>query len=258
MLYQFAHEINANIIVSILNIEVFTMHEYVDIIVDVLLSKINYLLNMFLYLMVCIYLGSWMDFWMNVTYSMFVMPLMGHMFHFPKNKISRLLYYLQNYYFIWKSYDLIVLQTICDMDKLLVHKLANLFLIHVSHHPCVKESSTNWTFIYIFKMIYVWEIVCVWKHNGIVWKKHEKNGLHERMWKLSKQNFMLKNFEFSLWIKYWERSKKWGATSHASGLSYWISKKDWNFGELMRIEVYIINKLIEENPKGRRWNNPIT
>jgi len=92
-----------------LNIEVFTMHKYVDIIVDVLLSKINYLLNIFLYFMVCTYLGSWMDFWMNVTYSMFVMPLMGHIFHFPKSKISRLLYYLQ----IITLYEKVITQLFC-------------------------------------------------------------------------------------------------------------------------------------------------
>jgi hypothetical protein len=99
--------------------------------------------------MICTYLGSWMDFWVNVTYSMFVMPLMGHIFHFLKSKISRLLYYFQ----IIVLYEKVIiqfLQTICDMDKLLVHKLTNLSLIHVSHHSCVKESSTNRTFIYIF------------------------------------------------------------------------------------------------------------
>jgi hypothetical protein len=112
---------------------------------------------------------------------------------------------------------------------------------------------------FIFFLRFVCVCVCVCEGiMEIVWKKHEKNGLHERMWKLSKQNFMLKKFGFSLWIKCWERSKKWSATSHASGLSYWISKKDWNFGESMCIEVYITNKLIEENRKGRRWNNPIT
>jgi hypothetical protein len=116
VLYQFAHEINANIIVNRLNIEVFTMHKYVDIIVDVLLSKINYLLNIYLYLTVCTYLGSWMNFWMNVTYSMFVMPLMGHIFHFLKIKISRLLYYLQIIVLYEKNYNSIVLQTICDMQ----------------------------------------------------------------------------------------------------------------------------------------------
>jgi hypothetical protein len=157
-----------------------------------------------------------------------------------------------------KSHNLIVLQTICDMDKLSVHKLTNLSLIHVSHHSCVKESSTNRTFIYIF----LWSMcgnLCVCEGiMEIVWNTHEKNGLHERMWKLSKKTFMLKQFRFSLWIKYWKRYKMWGSISHASGLSYWISKKDWNFNELVCIKVYIINKLIEENPKGRRWNNPIT
>ncbi len=124
MLYQFAHEINANIIVNRLNIEAFTMHNYIDIIVDVLLSKINYILNICLYLIVCTYLGSWMDFWMNVTYSMFVMPLMSHIFHFLKSKISRLLCYFQ----IIVLYEKFIIQLFCKQfvtwDKLLVHKLA--------------------------------------------------------------------------------------------------------------------------------------
>jgi hypothetical protein len=39
LLYQYAHGVSANIIVDKFNVEVFTMRKYVDIIVNVLISK---------------------------------------------------------------------------------------------------------------------------------------------------------------------------------------------------------------------------
>ncbi len=57
--------------------------------------KMNCLINIFLCFMVHPYLGSWMDFLMHVAYPMFVVPLMGHIFCFPKCWINKLLQYLQ-------------------------------------------------------------------------------------------------------------------------------------------------------------------
>jgi hypothetical protein len=50
---------------------------------------------------------------MHVAYPMFMPPLMGHIFHFPKSQISMLLQYLQIIITNWKT-TTIVLQTICD------------------------------------------------------------------------------------------------------------------------------------------------
>lgn len=94
------------------------MHKYVDIIVDTLIFGDKLFNQYILYFIMCTYLGSWMGFFMHVAYPMFMPPLLGHIFHFPKSQISMLLQYLQIIIITnWKT-TTIVLQTICDMNKL--------------------------------------------------------------------------------------------------------------------------------------------
>jgi hypothetical protein len=91
VLYWLAYGANANIIVNKFNVEVFIMHKYVDIIVDTLIYGNKFFNQYILYFIVCTYLGSQIGFFMHVAYPMFMPPLMGHIFHFPKSQISMLL-----------------------------------------------------------------------------------------------------------------------------------------------------------------------
>jgi hypothetical protein len=49
LLYQYAHGVNANIIVDQFNVEVFTMCKYVDIVVNALISK-DKLFNQYIFI----------------------------------------------------------------------------------------------------------------------------------------------------------------------------------------------------------------
>jgi len=64
------------------------MRKYVDIVVDALILKTIYWINIFLYLMICAYVGSWMNVLMHVAYLMFVAPLMDCIIHIPNNWIK--------------------------------------------------------------------------------------------------------------------------------------------------------------------------
>jgi hypothetical protein len=72
-------------------LEFFVMQKYVDIIVDNLIFGEKLFNQYILYFIMCAYLRSKMGFFMHVAYPMFMPPLMGHIFHFPKSQISMLL-----------------------------------------------------------------------------------------------------------------------------------------------------------------------
>jgi hypothetical protein len=65
VLYSFAYGANANIIVNRFNVGAFTMHKYVDIVINVLVSKDG--------------------FFLHVAYPMFMELLMHHIFHFHES-----------------------------------------------------------------------------------------------------------------------------------------------------------------------------
>jgi hypothetical protein len=109
VLYQFSHGVNANIIVDRFNVRAFTMREYVDIVVDVLIFRISSLVDIFLYLMVHIYLGLWMYFFHACS-----LPNVCGAIHESHILLSQkankwVTTILADYYFRWKSCNFIVL-----------------------------------------------------------------------------------------------------------------------------------------------------
>jgi hypothetical protein len=75
VLYWFADGANANIIANRFNLGGFTMHKYVDIIINVLVSK-HKLFSRF----------KIMDgIFVHVAYPMFMVLLMRHIFHYPES-----------------------------------------------------------------------------------------------------------------------------------------------------------------------------
>jgi hypothetical protein len=62
VLYWFPDGVNANIIANRFNLRAFTMCKYADIVINVFVSKDNYLVDLFLYFMEFPFLISWMDF----------------------------------------------------------------------------------------------------------------------------------------------------------------------------------------------------
>lgn len=91
VLYQFFHGVSANIMVDRFNFVIFMMCEYVDIVVDFLISRDKLFSWYILHLMFRVYIRLWMDFWMHVIYQMLITSLMDHILHFFKNWISELL-----------------------------------------------------------------------------------------------------------------------------------------------------------------------
>jgi hypothetical protein len=100
------------------NVKAYTMCKYVDIVIDVLIFG-DKLFSRYIFISHSPCLLRIMDeFFMHVAYSMFGTLLMGPIFRFSKSEINWLLQYMQIIIVNENITISVVLQAICDMDKL--------------------------------------------------------------------------------------------------------------------------------------------
>jgi len=143
VLYQLAYGVSANIIANRSNVGAFTVCKYVDIIVKVLISRDELL--------------SWYIF---IPYGPRLLRIMDGFFHtcgnidgfhisLPQKLDKRVTTIPIDYHCRWKSCNLVILQAICDMDKLFWNFFAwllakqqmganlrcHLFITNFEHNP---------------------------------------------------------------------------------------------------------------------------
>jgi len=100
LLYRLAYGVHANfILISFINVGVFVMHKYVDIIVDTLIFGDKLFNQYILYFIMCAYLGSHMGFFYACGLPNVYATIDGSHISFSQKPNKHVITILANYYY---------------------------------------------------------------------------------------------------------------------------------------------------------------